>query len=76
MVHVLPIRLVEADMELTGQAADLKTSARRRRRAFSYADCFAAALAQQLDATLVTGDPEFEQVQDVVRIEWLEATGR
>jgi predicted nucleic acid-binding protein len=75
-VGALPIRLVQVGMELTEQAADLKTQARRRRKPFSYADCFAAALAQQLDATLVTGDREFEAVEDLVKIEWLDATGR
>ncbi|MBM3476803.1 MAG: type II toxin-antitoxin system VapC family toxin [Armatimonadetes bacterium] len=75
-VDALPLALVEADMELTERAADLRTSARRRRKAFAYADCFAAALAQQFDATLVTGDREFEAVEDLVRIEWLDTTGR
>jgi predicted nucleic acid-binding protein len=39
----------------------------------SYADCFAAALAQQLDARVVTGDPEFERIEreGVVAVEWL-----
>jgi ribonuclease VapC len=39
----------------------------------SYADCFAAALAQRLDATVVTGDPEFEQLEQagLITVEWL-----
>jgi ribonuclease VapC len=37
----------------------------------SYADCFAAALAQQLDAAVVTGDPDFRQLEGRVAIEWL-----
>jgi len=30
------------------------------------------ALAQQLDAVVVTGDPEFKSVEGIVRVEWLE----
>jgi len=37
----------------------------------SLGDAFAAALAIRLDATLLTGDPEFKRLKDVVRIEWL-----
>jgi len=70
-VQGLPLGFVGVDLGLTERAAGMKTQARRRRKPLSYADCFAAALAQQLDATLVTGDREFEAVEDVVRIEWL-----
>lgn len=37
----------------------------------SYADCFAAALAQELRAILVTGDPEFHALQGVIPVLWL-----
>ena len=33
---------------------------------FSYADAFAVGLAQELDATLVTGDPEFQSVEQQI----------
>jgi len=62
----LPVEFVDADRALTLAAAGLKG-----RHRMSYADCFAAALAQELDATLLTGDREFEAVEDVVQIEWL-----
>jgi predicted nucleic acid-binding protein len=38
----------------------------------SYADAFAAALARELGATLVTGDPEFARLEGEVVVEWLE----
>lgn len=38
----------------------------------SYADCFAAALAKLRKAELVTGDKEFKQVQEEVRVAWIE----
>lgn len=37
----------------------------------SFADAFAASLAQELRATLVTGDPEFRAVEHVLSVSWL-----
>jgi predicted nucleic acid-binding protein len=37
----------------------------------AYADAFAAALAEGTGAILITGDPEFEQLQDTLRIQWV-----
>jgi predicted nucleic acid-binding protein len=37
----------------------------------SFADCFAAALAKQKKALLLTGDPEFRQVEQEIAIDWL-----
>ncbi|MBP9665121.1 MAG: PIN domain-containing protein [Pyrinomonadaceae bacterium] len=37
----------------------------------SYADCFAAALAKQTNATLITGDREFKKLESEITIEWL-----
>ena len=52
--------------ELIFRAAELKA-----RFAMSYADTFAVASAIEHDATLVTGDPEFRQVQHLVKIVWV-----
>lgn len=52
-----PITLIEANMALTYQAANLKARYR-----LSYADAFAAALTIQKKATLITGDPEFNNL--------------
>jgi ribonuclease VapC len=62
------VTFIDTDRNLTFAAADLKT-----RFALSYADCFAAALAQRMDAAVVTGDREFEQLQraGLIDIEWL-----
>jgi len=65
-VDQLPITVVEADRKLTFAAAHLKA-----RYSIAYADAFALALAQQQQATLLTGDPEFQQVESLVTIEWL-----
>lgn len=37
----------------------------------SYADAFAASLAQELNATLVTGDPEYKPLEKSITILWL-----
>ena len=60
------IEFVDADIELTRIAARFKA-----RGGISYADCFAAALAKQQKATLVTGDREFEQLKNDIAISWL-----
>jgi ribonuclease VapC len=37
----------------------------------AYADCFAAALAKRHKATVLTGGPEFRQVEKEVKVLWL-----
>jgi len=63
-----PIELVDADRVLTREAANLKASFR-----IAYADCFAAALSLKLNAPLVTGDPEFRQLESRISILWIDA---
>jgi len=67
LISTLPIQIVPADLDLTRQAAELKSKHR-----MSYADCFAVALAKQRKAELVTGDRDFRQVEGEVKILWLE----
>ena len=64
-VQQLPIDIIDVDQQLALDAAAIKGVHR-----ISYADCIAAALAQRLDATLVTGDDGFRQIADL-KIEWL-----
>lgn len=61
-----PIQVIAAPFERIQAAAHLKAH-----YPISYADAFAAALAQELHATLLTGDPEFRAVQHLIHIEWL-----
>ena len=63
------LEIVDIDRVLAIMAARLKGLYR-----MSYADCLAAALSQQLDAPVVTGDADFKQVEDLVAIEWLPAS--
>jgi ribonuclease VapC len=62
----LGITLVDAGWSLTRQAAAFK-----RRGRIAYADCFAAALAKQSAAPLVTGDPEFKPLEREISILWV-----
>ena len=55
------------DLALAKQAASFKA-----RHKMSYADCFAAALAKQKNAELITGDSEFKAVEKEIRIQWLQ----
>ena len=66
LISTLPIQIIPADLDLTKQAAEFKAA-----RKMSYADCFAAALAKSRRAELVTGDRDFRQVEEDVRILWL-----
>ena len=68
LLSTLPIQFVPVDMELAKKAAELKAS---RKMSYSYADCFAAALAGLRKAELVTGDKEFKQVEGEVKILWI-----
>ena len=66
MIRRLALTIVPAHEELVLAAADLKMA-----YAISYADAFAAALAARTDAILVSGDPEFDQLQGRVQLEKL-----
>lgn len=62
------IQFVEVDKNRVLAAAHLKA-----KYPIAYADAFAAALAIELEATLLTGDPEFQALSSQVNIEWLAA---
>jgi predicted nucleic acid-binding protein len=62
----LGIRFFDADWKLAREASRFKVKGR-----LSFADCFAVALAKENKADLITGDPEFKQVESEVKIHWL-----
>ena len=66
LIQTLPITLIEANKELTHEAARIKAIKR-----IAYADCFAVALARLRKAELYTGDPEFRAVEKDVKVVWL-----
>src|SRR5262249_45948656 len=60
------IKFQAADRALADSAADFKT-----RFKISLADAFAAALAKEQNAKLVTGDPGFKPLEKEIDISWL-----
>lgn len=61
-----PITLAQVTRKRVDGAARIKSQYR-----LSYADAFAVALAQELDAAVITGDPEFRAVENIVTVDWL-----
>ena len=66
LLRDLGIELVGVDWNLAHSAGYFKSS-----NNMSFADAFAAALARDRKANLVTGDPEFQQIEREVAILWL-----
>ena len=65
-VEQVPVQILEATRERVVAAAHLKAT-----HAISYADAFVVATAQEMGATILTGDPEFRTVEGLVPVEWL-----
>ena len=61
----LPLEIVDADLELTRSAAEL-----RAEHKLPYSDCFAAALAVNRKASLATSDKDFAHVEKSLEILW------
>src|SRR5258708_3117298 len=64
-VAQLPLEIVNADLELTRSAAEL-----RAEHKLQYTDCFAAALAFQRKASLATTDKDFPFVPKKLYFMW------
>jgi uncharacterized protein len=62
----LPLQFHPITRTLAEIAADFKVQYR-----MSLADACAAALAKEKKAELVTGDPEFKQLENELRIRWM-----
>ena len=62
----LPILLVQNDFQDVIDAARIKAD-----YPLSFADCFAVATARRESAVILTGDPEFKQIEHLAKIEWL-----
>lgn len=61
-----PIELVDADLCLTLKASHIKAH-----NTLSFADAFAASLALEKNAPLVTGDKEFSSLGQDINIIWI-----
>jgi predicted nucleic acid-binding protein len=65
-ISQFPIRVVDADFDLTKSAAELHVKYK-----LPYADCFAAALSKSRKAQLVTGDRDFALVELEIEVRFL-----
>jgi PIN domain nuclease of toxin-antitoxin system len=66
LVESLPLELLEASRDLILDAAHIKAH-----HALSYADALAVASALREHVTILTGDPEYKTVEELVKLEWL-----
>jgi len=66
-LHDFPFEIIDADLALSESAAEFKANYK-----MSLADAYAAALTKAKKAELVTGDPEFKPLEEVLKnIIWL-----
>jgi len=65
-IERLKFTILPVPNHLVFQAAEYKAL-----YAISYADCFTLASALEYHAVVVTGDPEFEKVENLVPIVWV-----
>ena len=66
LIKRLPTQIIEADTGLTLKASKLKA-----KYPVAYADCFAASLAIEKNASVITGDPEFKKMEKEVKVIWI-----
>ncbi len=69
LIRQLPIEVLPADEQTLFAAAHIKAN-----HSISYADSFAVATAIQESAVILTGDPEFQSVETIVKVEWLQTS--
>jgi predicted nucleic acid-binding protein len=62
----LPVQIADATLDRVLSAAHIKACF-----PVSYADAFVVALGQETAATVVTGDPEFRQVESLANVLWV-----
>jgi len=65
-ISTMPIEIVDVDRQIAKAAAQYKVQFK-----LSYADCFAAALTSMKKGELLTGDHEFDQVKNILKIRWI-----
>jgi len=63
IIQTLPVEIVNVDIQIAREAAQFKAT-----KKISYADCFAASLAKLQKGELVTGDKEFQALENEIKI--------
>ena len=67
LIRQLAIEVVPANEQAVFAAAHIKAN-----HPLSYADAFVVATAVQKNAVILSGDPEFQAVESLVKVEWLQ----
>lgn len=62
---------IPLEIKPVGKGRVLAAAHIKAAHSIAYADTFAAALALELESTLLTGDPEFQSLEGSIFIEWL-----
>jgi ribonuclease VapC len=65
-LRLLPIKIYPCPNDLVLEASEIKA-----KYPIAYADAFAAATALRESARVVTGDPDFKLLDQIIEIEWL-----
>jgi len=65
-IQLLPITIYPCPNDLVLEASEIKTT-----YPLALADAFIVATALREKARIVTGDPEFKRIKDLVEIHWL-----
>ena len=65
------VRIWPVDRDVTHRNGEIYVDLRRRGRAISHVDIVVAALAREMDLTILTTDRDFEAVPDVRTENWL-----
>lgn len=67
LLRQLPIEILPADEQAVFSATHIKAN-----HSLSYADAFVVAAALRQGAGVLTKDPEFQSVKELIAIEWLD----
>jgi predicted nucleic acid-binding protein len=67
LIRQLPVEVLAVDEQTVFSAAHINAN-----YTISYADAFVIVAAQTVSGTVITGDPEFSAVEELVNIEWLQ----
>lgn len=70
LIQKMPVEVLPADNQTVLAAAHIKAN-----HPISYADAFVVVAAQHLNATIMTGDSEFQDIAELANIEWLKSKG-
>lgn len=68
LIRQLPVEIPLVDEQTVFAAAHIKAN-----HTISYADAFVVATAIQESAVVITADPEFQSVETIVQVEWLQS---